>query len=253
MYTRAIVRTPGKSFLKGLTASNLGLPNYEKALIQHGEYIRVLQSCGLDVLVLEANEDYPDSTFVEDTALLTPHCAIITNPGAPSRKGEIAGMKEVLKEFFPVLEHILPPGTVEGGDVMKVGTHYYIGLSDRTNPKGAQQVIKILIKYGLDGSMVQLDEVLHLKTGISYLEGNIITACGEFLSKAEFTKYKILEIAPAESYAANCLWINGTVLVPQGFPKTQQAIEYAGYRTKAVDVSEFRKMDGGLSCLSLRF
>jgi dimethylargininase len=253
MYTRAIVRTPGKSFLKGLTNSNLGPPNYEKTLLQHEEYIRVLQSCGLEVLVLEGDEDFPDSTFVEDTALLTPQCAIITNPGAPSRKGEIAAMIEVLQDFYPMLEKIIPPGTVEGGDILKVGTHYYIGLSERTNQKGAQQVIEILNKYGLDGSMVQLDDVLHLKTGISYLEGNIMAACGEFLSKAEFKKYKILAIAQAESYAANCLWINGTVLVPQGFPLTQETIEHAGYRTKAVDVSEFRKMDGGLSCLSLRF
>jgi len=217
------------------------------------EYIRVLQSCGLEVLVLEADEEYPDSTFVEDTALLTPQCAIITNPGAPSRKGETAAMVEVLQDFYPKLEKIIPPGTVEGGDILKVGTHYYIGLSERTNLKGAQQVIEILNKYGLDGSMVQLDHVLHLKTGISYLEGNIMAACGEFLSKAEFKKYKILEVAQAESYAANCLWINGTVLVPRGFPQTQEAIEYAGYRTRAVNVSEFRKMDGGLSCLSLRF
>jgi len=253
MYTRAIVRTPGKSFLKGLTTSNLGLPNLNKALFQHREYIRVLQSCGLEVLVLEADEDYPDSTFVEDTALLTTQCAIITNPGAPSRKGETAAMKEVLQDFYPTVEQITPPGTAEGGDILKVGTHFYIGLSERTNLKGAQQVIEILNEYGLDGSTVRLDNVLHLKTGISYLERNIMAASGEFLSKAEFKKYKILKVAEAESYAANCLWINGTVLVPQGFPQTQEAIEYTGYRTKAVDVSEFRKMDGGLSCLSLRF
>ncbi|MGB2965089.1 MAG: arginine deiminase family protein [Anaerolineales bacterium] len=253
MYTRAIVKTPGKSIVEGLTTAVLGIPDYQKALNQHREYIEALQNCGLEVLVLEADEDYPDSTFVEDTALLTPQCAIITNPGAPSRKGETAAMIEVLQDFYTVLEKILPPGTVEGGDILKVGTHYYIGLSERTNLKGAQQVIEILNEYGLDGSMVQLDDVLHLKTGISYLEGNIMAACGEFLSKAEFKKYKILAIAQAESYAANCLWINGTVLVPQGFPQTQEAIEHAGYRTKAVDVSEFRKMDGGLSCLSLRF
>jgi dimethylargininase len=252
MYTRAIVKTPGRSFLKGITTSNLGPPDYKNALIQHKEYVHVLQSCGLEVLVLEADEDYPDSTFVEDTALLIPNCAIITNPGAPSRRGETAAVKEVLQDYFPIQEQIISPGTVEGGDILKVGIHYYIGLSSRTNQLGAQQVIKILRKYGLDGSLVQLEEVLHLKTGIAYIESDTMVASGEFLSRAEFTKYKILEVAAEESYAANCLWINGTVLVPQGFPQTQEAIESAGYRTRAVNVSEFRKMDGGLSCLSLR-
>lgn len=253
MFTRAIVRTPGKSFVRGLTTAELGLPNYEKALLQHQEYIQVLRACGLEVQVLEADEEYPDSTFVEDTALLTPHCAIITNLGAPSRKRETATIKEILQDYFPRLEEVKDPGTVEGGDIMMVGSHYYVGLSSRTNVNGAQQVIEILENYGLSGSVVQLDKVLHLKTGIAYLEQNIMVACGEFLTKAEFRKYQILEITAAESYAANCLWVNGTVLVPQGFPQTQEAIEYAGYPTKAVDVSEFRKLDGGLSCLSLRY
>ncbi|MCK4801973.1 MAG: hypothetical protein KAS84_08270 [Anaerolineales bacterium] len=253
MYTRAIVKTPGKSFVRGITTANLGPPDHAKALVQHREYIQVLEDCGLEVLVLEADEAYPDSTFVEDTALITPHCAIITNPGAPSRKGETGAIKEVLQNFFPELEEVQEPGTAEGGDIMRVGSQYFIGLSNRTNPEGAQQIITILEKYGLSGSVVQLEEVLHLKTGISYLERNTMVAAGEFLSKAEFKKYQILEITAREKYAANSLWVNGTVLVPQGFPQTQEAIEYMGYRTKAVDVSEFRKMDGGLSCLSLRF
>ena len=114
MFTRAIVRTPGKSLAAGLTTAGLGPPDYQTALAQYQEYIQTLQASGLEVLVLEANEKYPDSTFVEDTALLTPHCAIITNPGAPSRKGETGAIKEVLKDFFPQLEEIQAPGTVDG-------------------------------------------------------------------------------------------------------------------------------------------
>jgi dimethylargininase len=253
MYTKAIVRTPGRSFSKGITSANLGPPDYQKALHQHQEYIQVLQDCGLEVIILKPDENYPDSTFVEDPALVTPECAIITNPGAATRKGETAEIREVLLDYFPILEEIQEPGTVEGGDIMKVGSNYYIGLSERTNPDGAQQLISILVKYSLGGKLIQLEYVLHLKTGVSYLEEGTLLAAGEFLTKAEFQKYRILKINPGESYAANSLWVNGTVLVPAGFPQTEAIIKSAGFRTKAVDVSEFRKMDGGLSCLSLRF
>ena len=253
MYTKAIVRTPGKSFIKGITTSGLGPPDYQKALQQHRGYIQALQDCGLEVIVLEPDEDYPDSTFVEDPALITPKGAIITNPGAPSRKGEIKEIKEILQDYFSNLKEIREPGTVEGGDVMRVGSIYFIGLSERTNQEGANQLINILEGFGLSGTVVELEKVLHLKTGVSYLEEGTLLAAGEFLSRAEFKKYQILEISPAESYAANSLWVNGTVLVPAGFPQTEEKIQYAGYRTKVVDVSEFRKMDGGLSCLSLRF
>ena len=253
MFKNAIVRTPSKSLVKGLTTANLGLPDYEKALAQHLNYIKALEQCGVKVTVLEVNEQFPDSTFVEDVALLTPKCAVITNPGAPSRKGEIAGMEIVLKNFYSNIEHIQSPGTIEAGDIMMVGSHFYIGLSARTNAEGAQQMIKILNKYRLTGSVVSLEKVLHLKTGLAYLENNNLVACGEFLHKKEFQKYNILEIDEEESYAANCIWVNNQVLIPKGFPKAKATIEKAGYQTFEVDVSEFQKLDGGLSCLSLRF
>lgn len=144
MFKKAIVRTPGKSIINGLSTTNLGLPNYQKALEQHSEYIKALEVCGLEVLILPADERFPDSTFVEDIALLTPECAIITNPGASSRKGEIAEIKGVLNIFYSKIEQVKDPGTVEAGDIMMVGTHFYIGLSERTNLDGAQQIIKFL-------------------------------------------------------------------------------------------------------------
>ena len=136
---------------------------------------------------------------------------------------------------------------------MMVGSHFYIGLSERTNQAGTDQVIAILNKYGMTGSVVPLEKVLHLKTGVVYLENNNLLAAGEFLEWAAFQKYNILKVDEAESYAANCIWVNGTVIVPAGYPKTRQIIENTGYPTIRVDVSEFRKLDGGLSCLSLRF
>lgn len=253
MFTNAIVRMPGKSIVNGITNANLGIPDYHKALEQHTSYISALIQCGLTVKKLPADEHFPDSTFVEDPVLLTPNCAIITNPGAPSRKGEIVGLKGALKEFYTDIEEVKDPGTVEAGDIMMVENHFYIGLSERTNLNGAEQVIQILNKYGMTGSFIKLDKVLHLKTGLSYLENNNLVACGEFLDKPDFNKFNLIEIPGEESYAANCLWINDTVLIPKGFPQTKLKVENAGYSMIEVDVSEFRKLDGGLSCLSLRF
>ncbi len=253
MFKRAIVRTPGKSMINGFTTAKLGLPNYEKALAQHAEYIKVLEECGLEVLVLKKDEQYPDSTFVEDVALLTRDCAIITNPGAPLRRGETTEIRKALRDYYINIEEVREPGTVEAGDIMMVGSHFYIGLSERTNASGAQQVIEYLEKYGMSGSVIRLEKVLHLKTGLAYLEQNNLVACGEFLSKEEFQKFNILTIDEDESYAANCIWVNDRVLIPKGYPKTRKTIESAGYLIKEVDVSEFQKLDGGLSCLSLRF
>lgn len=253
MFTKAIVRTPSRSMINGITKANLGLPNYELALKQHQDYIDALTKCRLQVTVLPADEDYSDSTFVEDTALLTQKCAIISNPGAETRKGEVLEMKNSLKNFYSSIEYIEEPGTAEPGDIMMVGDHFYIGLSERTNEDGAAQMITILNKYGYSGSAVLLKDMLHLKTGVAYLENNNLLAYGEFLEEEEFQSFNIIEIDEDESYAANCIWVNNNVLVPKDFPKTRDKIVNAGYSIIEVDVSEFRKLDGGLSCLSLRF
>jgi len=253
MFSKAIVKIPCRAMIDGITSASLGVPNYELALQQHQDYISALKECGLEVTILEADDSFPDSTFVEDVALMTPHCAILTNPGAKSRNGETLAMKPMLDKFYKAVETIKNPGTIDAGDIMMVADHFYIGLSDRTNANGAQQMIGFLEQYGLSGSTLTLTEVLHLKTGVVYLENNNLLACGEFLNKPEFEKFNILEVDEDESYAANSVWINGTVLVPAGFPKTKALIESQGYKTRAVDVSEFQKLDGGLSCLSLRF
>jgi len=239
--------------VNGLTSANLGKPDYQKALRQHYHYCEVLETCGLEVHYLPADNDHPDSTFVEDIALLTPECAIVTNPGAPSRKGETKGLDIYLKKFYRNIEFIHEPGTVEAGDILRVGSHFYIGLSKRTNPRGAEQLIKTLKKYDMTGSTVTLEKVLHLKTGVAYLENNRLVAAGEFVNRPEFDNFHIIKIDDSESYAANCIWVNGTVILPTGFPTTKRLIEKNGYRTIPVDLSEFRKLDGGVSCLSLRF
>ena len=254
MFTNAIVRTPGRSIVKGLSDSKtLGLPKYEEAMIQHQSYIDALTKCGLDVLVLEPCEEYPDSTFVEDVALITPNCAIITRPGVPSRRGEVHEIGFLLKQKFNNIETIEAPGTIEGGDIMMIGDHYYIGLSERTNLEGAKQIIQILNKYGMSGSTISLNKVLHLKTGLSYLEENNLVVCGEFINDSYFGQYNPIEIPEKESYAANCIWVNESVIIPLGYPTTRQRIKNAGYPVIETDVTEFQKLDGGLSCLSLRY
>lgn len=256
MFKNVIVRTPCPKVVEGITSNpQLGKPDYEKALQQHAAYIEALKKTGVEVCALPANPDYPDSCFVEDDAVLTRACAIITNPGAATRKGEIEAMIPVIKEFFPEdkIEYIQAPGTLEGGDVMMVGDHFYVGRSARTNEEGIRQFIAILNKYGLTGSEVTLEEVLHLKTGVNYLENNNMLVSGEFIEKPEFAKYNKYVIPESEAYAANCIWMNGTVLVPEGYPTVEKLVREMGYDVLLVDTSEFRKIDGGLSCLSLRF
>ncbi|MDG1858954.1 MAG: arginine deiminase family protein, partial [Emcibacteraceae bacterium] len=229
MFKNAIVRKPSRSMIDGITEATLGKPDYDNAIAQHDDYIAALKECGLEVTELPAVEEFPDSCFVEDPALMTPHCAILTNPGAQSRRGEVGHIADAVRSFYDNVEEIKDPGFVEAGDIMMIGDHYYIGLSARTNQEGADQMIAILEKYGMTGSVVTMSEVLHLKTGLGYLEDNNLVACGEFLTKQEFQKYNIMEIDQADSYSANSVWINGTVLVPKGFASTSELIEKAGY------------------------
>jgi dimethylargininase len=253
MFRNAIVRTPSRSITDGLSTSGLGKPVYSIALEQHEKYTETLRKIGLKVRVLPSEESFPDSTFIEDVALCTTHCAIITRPGAESRRGETDGMKSILREYYSAIDEVVSPGTLEAGDVMMVGKHFYIGISNRTNVAGADQLIHILEKYNLTGSKVPLKKMLHLKSGASYLENNIILAAGEFRNDKIFDRFTIIEVDDNERYAANSLWINGRVIVAEGFPETRAKIEKAGFETITLDVSEFRKVDGGLSCISLRF
>ncbi len=253
MFTRAIVRKIGKKIVNGLTTANLGLPDYDTALRQHNDYIEALKKCGVTVTVLDPDEQYPDSTFVEDTAIVTERCAVISNPGAPSRNGEIVHMKEVLREFYPQLEQIQFPGTLDGGDVLQVDNHFYIGVSERTNHEGAEQLAAILEKYDYTSTLVPLKDYLHLKTGIAYLGNSDLVVAGEFSEHEVFHEFHKIYVDANEEYAANCIRVNDYVILPQGYEKTAKKISDAGYSLIELPMTEFRKLDGGLSCLSLRF
>ena len=233
-FTNVIVRKPGKSLCNGITsAPELGQPIYERAVEEHDDYIAALKQCGVEVTELPALEEYPDSCFVEDPAVIEP----------------------TIRQFFDDehVKHIVAPGTLDGGDVMMVGDHFYVGRSARTNEEGIRQFIEILEGWGLEGSEVPLEEVLHLKTGVNYLEDGNMLVSGEFIEKPDFAQYNKVVVPEDEAYGANCIWINGTVIVPEGYPTVLKAVQDLGYKTLVVDTSEYRKVDGGLSCLSLRF
>ena len=252
-FTHAIVRTPCEQITNGLTTADFGKPEYSLALKQHEEYVNALRFCGLKVEVLEADENYPDSTFVEDTALLTRYIAVITRPGAASRIGEVQQMQRIIAGYYEQIFNVVEPGTLEAGDVMMMGDHFFIGLSGRTNDEGASQLKSILEGHGMTASFVDISAMLHLKSGISYLENNTFLAIDHLRNHSAFMHRNVIPVPEHEAYAANSLWVNGSVLVPHGFPITLDNIKKAGFETIELDMSEFRKLDGGLSCLSLRF
>lgn len=253
MFKHAIVRKPGTTLVRGISTAQLGEPDYSKALRQHDAYVNALSECEVDVRTLNAAEDYPDGMFVEDTAVVTDRFALITRPGVSSRQGEEKSIAEILGEFFESMESIISPGTLDGGDVMQVKDHFYVGISARTNSEGFRQFNLLAKKYEYSASPVKMADFLHLKSGLAYLEKNILLVTGDFVQYPEFKKFDQIVVDKEESYAANCIWVNGTILVPAGNPKTCEAIEKCGYPVITLDMSEFRKLDGGLSCLSLRF
>ena len=256
MFTQAIVRPPAENFQQGLTGADLGEPDFAIALKQHMRYCDALQHCGLTLTHMEADRLFPDSTFVEDTAILTSSCAILTRPGAPSRRGEVASIADALRRIYTRLYAITDPGTVDGGDVCQVDAHFFIGISERTNEEGARQLAGFLAQEGFTSARVDIGDIhgiLHLKSGISYLGDNRLALIDALADDAVFRGYEIVRIAPEEAYAANFLRINDRVIVSAGHPKFEAEVRNMGYPVIALDMSEFRKMDGALSCLSLRY
>lgn len=257
MFKHAITRRPARSLIDGISQTpELGKPDYEKAIAQYERYVEILRELGLDVTVLEANEDFPDSVFIEDNALCTSHgVAILSRPGAESRRGEasLPDLRAALAQHYDNIEQIEAPGTVDPGDIMMVGDHYYIGLSNRTNQAAAQQIIDILEQNGMTGETVEVTGILHLKDDVVYLDNNTLIVAKAYENHPAFADFKKLVVDDDEYYAVNSLWINGTVIVPEGYPKIEQKIRDCGYKVVLINTSEFEKITGSLTCMSLRF
>ena len=256
MYSTAVVCPPAPTFAQGLTTGKLGTPIYQRAVEQHEAYCSALERCGLTLVRMEPDERYPDSTFVEDAAVVTKRGAILTRPGATSRMGEVEMVSKALVKFFSKLTSICAPGTVDGGDICEAGNHFFIGISKRTNESGARQLADWLASLDYTSSFVdirKLKGILHLKSGLAYVGDNRLVVIDALSNFDEFRGYDLIDVNEQEEYSANCVRINGQVLVAQGYPELQKKLSEVGYHTVALEISEFQKMDGGLSCLSLRF
>ena len=256
-FRRAIVRSPAANFADGLTTVDLGVPDFGMALAEHEAYCGALEALGVELTRLPPDASFPDSTFVEDAAILVgDRAAILTRPGAPSREGEVASIAPALSAFFTEPRIIQPPGTLDGGDICEAGDHWFIGVSERTNEEGARQLARFLAAEGFSSSFVDIRGVpgiLHLKSGIAWLSGRRIVVIDSLRPDPAFQGWEVVPVDPGEEYAANCVAVNGAVLFAKGFPRLEKRIAGLGYRPLVLDMSEFQKMDGGLSCLSLRF
>jgi dimethylargininase len=256
-FTKAIVRLPGENFSQGLTMSGSPSgPDFHMALEQHAAYCRALQACGLDVITMPADDNYPDGTFVEDTFVITERVAIATRPGARTRLGEVESVAKTVRGFRPQLEQIEAPGTLDGGDICQVDDHFLIGRSGRTNEAGAAQLASILARYQYTSSTLDIRQhpsLLHLKSGIAYLGDRRFLVAPGFPKMDGVSHSDMTEVAAGEIYAANAVRVNDEVLIASGFPKLAGTLGKLLFRVRSLDMSEFAKMDGGLSCLSLRF
>jgi dimethylargininase len=256
MFNHALLRLPGENIAEGQTQADEGPADFARALEQHQRYCEALADAGLSLTVLPADLRFPDGCFVEDTALVTDRGAIIARPGAASRLGEVDIIDSALRGLFPGLPRIQAPGTVDAGDVCEADGHFLIGLSARTNEQGARELARHLVDLGYRADIVDIrgsPGLLHLKSGIAYLGDGRMLVAADFPPDAALTAYEIVEVPASERYAANALRVNDRVLVAAGYPATRTTIETLGFQTVVLDMSEFRKLDGGLSCLSLRW
>jgi dimethylargininase len=251
-FFHAITRRPGTDMGAGITNADLGSPDYLKALEQFDAYVDALRACQLSVTILEPLERHPDAHFVEDAAVVIPEVAVITNPGAASRKGEVPSIAAALAPFRNIV-WIQPPGTLDGGDVLRVGQHFFIGLSDRTNENGAGQLGAIVSGFGYTWSTVPLTAGLHFKSSVNVLSANTLLTTQAYAEHPALAGYHRLVVSTREEYAGNCLFVNDHLIIPAGFPDTRNRLMALGKPIIELDTSEFRKMDGGLTCLSLRF
>lgn len=220
------------------------------ARAQHHEYMNVLKKLGCKVIDLPAEADLPDSVFVEDTAFILPEAAVITRPGADSRKPETESIVRALKPLIKLV-YVREPATVDGGDVLVLGKKIYIGLSTRSNQEAIDQLNKELGEYGYIITGVQLHDCLHLKSAVTRVDDTTLLINKSWVDTHHFENYDWIEVHPTEPFAANCLPVGEWIVFPTAFPKTRERLVNKGYKIVTVDVSELAKAEGALTCCSL--
>ncbi len=265
-FTTAIVRRPCEAFGDGLSTAALGAPDYARMCEQHRAYVAALTGAGVRVTVLDPLPECPDAHFVEDAAVILPELVVATHPGAPARRPEVAPMVDALLthrvavdearaghgEARP-LARIEAPGTLDGGDVLVMGRRAFVGLSTRTNAEGARQLAAHVAPYGYSTHPIPIQTGLHLKAAVNAIADDAIIGWADVVSRREFDAYDRVVVEARDAYAANCLRVNDVVLAPIAYPRVGEALARRGLTVRALDTSESERMDGGLTCLSLRF
>lgn len=251
-FSKAVSLTPGLSIAKGLRAGGGPNPDPEKFRQEHQAYVDFLKLAGANVTLLPPLEAFPDSVFVEDPALYAGGTAIILRPGAASRFGEADPMANALENVFGSVVHI-EKGFVDGGDIMLTDKEALIGLSERTNEEGVAALEPILVGLGYDIRIVHTPEgVLHFKSDCGLLDSDTVFSTKLLASSNCFEGYKVIEAPQGEEAAANLIRFNDYVIMRTGFPKTEALLSSHGYQVKTLSCDEAAKVDGGLSCMSLR-
>jgi dimethylargininase len=252
-FTKALVRSPGRSVVNGLSSQTGPRPSFEAIEAEHASYIQALEACGLAVEALSPLEPYPDSIFVEDPALVFSGAAILLRPGAPSRQGEVKEIESALrKRFGRVLS--IEEGFADGGDMLLSPAGVFIGLSRRTDQTGATQLAGLLQQLGINSRIVNTPPgTLHLKSDCSLIDDDHILCTAALAAADIFEGYRKLVVPESERAAANALRLNDTILVGDRFPETIELLKGHGYAVRPVPNEGIGRLDAGLSCMSLRW
>lgn len=252
-FTRAISRLPAQSCTTGLRAVDRGTPSHDLFLQQHAAYVAALENAGATVTLLDALEEFPDSVFIEDAAICLPEGAVVLRPGAPTRTGEAVAITGALNTAFDTVLQLPSGGTVDGGDILTTESEVIIGLSERTSRSGAELLGSLLSDWGHTLRIAETPPgVLHFKSDCAIIDEETILSTSRLAGAAAFSGYQVLETAAGEDAAANAIRINDQLFIPAGHPNTAEKLAAAGYEVVILDVSEAVKLDGGLSCMSLR-
>jgi len=245
---RALVRPLSKNFANALSEHPWGSSiNFQKARQQHTAYCEALKTARLTVEILELLDDFPDSVFIEDNAVILEGRAILCSMKETSRQGEVSYLADALQSRLPVLR-LQAPVFIDGGDILQTEDTLFVGQSQRTNkeaiealqPLTSKQVVPVRVKKGL-----------HLKTSVSTFGKGLLIINPSHVETEPFHNFEWIEVDEEETYAANCLTVGENVILPAGFPKLEQRIQTHGFSTLPVEMSEFQKADGGVTCLSL--
>ena len=228
--------------------------NVSTAIAEHACYEEALRSLGATVVRAPPEPALADAVFVEDTALALDELGVITRPGARTRRREVASMAKVLSVYKPLLR-IQPPGTLDGGDVLRVRRKLYVGLSSRTNPEGVSQLETLLSKWDYEVIRVEVEGCLHLKSAVTQVAEDLLLINPCFVRPACFAPMEMIPVAPAEADGANALWIGGAgaVIYAAHYPETAERLERTGVRVVPVPSTELAKAEGGVTCCSVLF